>query len=209
MTILKDSEREFIVEENSVLLRGMLVVAVLCLLGSAALYFGQENPDMQKVKGLLFTSVFFAVFFVIFYEKSVFIFDRTGQWLRWKRYRLFRHRSGQLSFGQIESVLLQTQIGNSQGKPSRRVVIQTHEGELPLTITYDASDENETIAARIRELLKQSPETLVSDSVEALVLQGRVIDAVRFLRAEENLSLTEAKARVEEIQSGQSDSPNP
>ena len=209
MKILKDTHSELVVEENSVLLRGMMVVAVLCLFGSAALYFGQETPDMQKVKGLLFTSAFFAAFFVIFYEKSVFIFDRTGQWLRWKRYRLFRHRNGQLSFGQLESVLLQTQIGNSQGKPSRRVVLQTHEGELPLTITYDASDENETIAQRIRELLKQSPETLVSDSVEALVRQGRTIDAVRLLRTEDSLSLTEAKARVEKIQAGQSGSPKP
>lgn len=126
----------------------------------------------------------------------------------WTRFRLFRRRSGRLSFRQIEALVLQSRIGDSRGRPSRRVALKTREGDVPPTVTYDAGDAPEEVATRIRRILDATPDGLVEDSARAMVRQGRIVEAVRLLQAGEDLSLTAARARVREIQ-GDENGPDP
>jgi hypothetical protein len=172
---------------------------VVFLFDGLWVYFGTESPDMEKVKGGLVGFGILEFAFLLYYEKSVFVFDTNSQWMRWTRYRFFRWKSGQLPFSQISNAVLQTQMGDHSGTPSRRIVLLTTEGKLPLTITYQPDEVQETIAERIRALLKKPPETLVSDSLVEMVKQRRTIEAVRLLRHEEGFSLTEAKNFVDDI----------
>lgn len=76
------------------------------------------------------------------------------------------------------------------------------EGELPLTTAYAGGkrDEYGALTATIRELLKLSPSStdMYMESVRSAVAQGRTIDAIRLVRMNQGLSLTDATRFVEQ-----------
>lgn len=199
MKILRDNESELAVGEDSVLLRAIGAGAIIFLLLGAGFYFLQEDPPMARVKGMFAGAGVLGVMFLAFYERNLFIFNKVSQWVQWTKWRAFRRKSGQLSFGQIQNVVLQSQPGSSSSSPIYRIALLTHEGEVPLTVTYDGDGNKKIIAERIRDLLKKSPEKTVLDSVTEAVRRGDTIEAVRMLRHEKGLSGTEAKNFVEDI----------
>ena len=88
------------------------------------------------------------------------------------------------------------------GPPSRRIVVRTTDGAvIPLTVGYRPDPDGEVLKTvdRIRVFLWQYTERAPMQEAERLASSGRKIDAIRVLREEQGLSLTEAKQRVDEL----------
>jgi hypothetical protein len=122
-------------------------------------------------------------------ETSRFVFDPARRTVEWRRRFLFRERGGTLPFDAIEQVELQVPIGDD-GIPSRRVALRLRDGgELPLTVGYavDFDGSRRALALRLR------------DEARRLASSGRIIEAVKHVRRETGVSLTEAKRRVDEL----------
>jgi hypothetical protein len=98
-------------------------------------------------------------------------------------------------------VLVERPIGDD-GAPSRRIVLRRTAGEsIPMTVGYrpDADGAVLHIANRIRTLLGHDIDATHMSNVRALIAAGETIDAIRILREEEGLSLTDAKRRIDEL----------
>jgi hypothetical protein len=91
--------------------------------------------------------------FLATFERTSFAFDRRERVVRWSRRRAFRRRQGTIPFDRIESVAVQSPVGDDE-IPSRRVALITLDGEVPLTLAY-AADRGERVALadRIRRFL--------------------------------------------------------
>jgi molybdopterin-binding protein len=101
----------------------------------------------------------------------------------------------------VKSVIAPTPIGDN-GIPSRRVVLITDDGELPIctAFTPDIDDEYLTIATRLNNVMKgQISEDSVGDCVQALVQAGKIMDAIRMQRTDKNMPLTEAHEMVAKL----------
>ena len=207
MRIVKDTPDTLSIEERSTFFRAAGYGTFIFLTLAAVFYFYPAEWDPDRVYGMLATAAFCAVMYTVFYENNRFEFGHNSQWLRWSRYHFFRRKSGQLPFSEIENVVLQTQMGDHAGTPSRRIVLQTVKGDILLTIGYKPDTRLDATAQRIRDVLTMPQETLTSDSIAALVKSGRTIEAVRMLRDAEGLSLTQAKARVDSMKVGEQDDP--
>jgi hypothetical protein len=134
-------------------------------------------------------------------ETSRFVFDPARRTVEWRRRFLFRERGGTLPFDAIEQVELQVPIGDD-GIPSRRVALRLRDGgELPLTVGYsvDFDGSRRALALRLRALLGLPVEPSVDDEARRLASSGRIIEAVKHVRRETGVSLTEAKRRVDKL----------
>jgi ribosomal protein L7/L12 len=83
-------------------------------------------------------------------------------------------------------------------------LLTTGGDNIPMTVGYrpDADDTIVRIAARIRAVLGRETKSTHLDAARALIAAGRSVEAVKLVRENEGLTLTEAKRRVERIQAG-------
>jgi len=138
---------------------------------------------------------------LMFLEQSHFAFDASARTIVWSRRWGFRRRSGSIPFDRVREVAVQRPLGDD-GAPSRRIALQIHDGpEVPITVGYssDIDDEVLAIASQIRARLGQPPTGSPVAQVRALVDAGQTLEAIKRLREDEGLSLTEAKRRVDAI----------
>jgi hypothetical protein len=138
---------------------------------------------------------------VIFLEAASFELVAATRTITWSRRWALRQHSGTITFASVQSVQAERPMGDD-GTPSRRIVFRTTDGAtVPLTVGYQPDPDGEVlkIADRIRRFIGQSSEPSPLQAVERLVASGRKIDAIRVLREEQGLSLTEAKQRVDEL----------
>ncbi|MBI1848956.1 MAG: hypothetical protein HYR85_01290 [Planctomycetes bacterium] len=136
-------------------------------------------------------------------ERTRFTFDPNARTITWRRRWAWWSREGALAFESVKEVAVQVPIGDD-GVPSRRISLQlVNRPELPLTAGYspDGDEAIVKIARRIREALGMAGDDSPSAAAAALAKAGRPIDAIRLLRQEHGLSLTEAKRRVDEFKS--------
>ncbi len=139
--------------------------------------------------------------FLAIFERSTFVFDRDRRQLCWERQRAWGKRSGVEAFEDIRSVATPRPLGDD-GTPSRRVVLLLKEQELPLSIGYAPDPDGACLllADTIRQFIGEAPlKEDVMVRVREAVNRGAVIVAIRLLREEKQLSLTEAKQRVDEM----------
>ncbi|HET9426002.1 MAG TPA: hypothetical protein VFO55_11570 [Gemmatimonadaceae bacterium] len=89
-------------------------------------------------------------------EWSVFEFDAPARVLRWVRKSAFRRAGGVIPFDDIQQVVtgawavVDTERGTV---PSKRVVLVTRQGRVPLTTAYSGVGGQEECAAAIRQVL--------------------------------------------------------
>ena len=164
-----------------------------------------HHPNQDRKIGLIGASIT-CLLFLLVSEKSDFVFDAGTRRLTWTRRVGFIRRSGQLRFEEIEHVVIRSALGSDSDAPSRRIVLLTRKGELPLSASYSPSDAYEEDAESLRNFLggtqgwtQADP---VSASIDALVAAGRDVDAIRELRLARGMSLTEARAEVDRVRSG-------
>lgn len=74
-----------------------------------------------------------------------------------------------------------------------RVVLKTDKEDLPLTISYIGNHGCRKVTDKLHSLLEFESMDLVMDSVFEMVSKGKKIEAIKLLRNEKGISLTEAK----------------
>ncbi len=182
------------------LTRLMFAFAVLFLgIAGYDVFIGARGTD--RLIGLLAAAGTCLAVAIIFLEKASFEFVRTTQTITWRRRWALRQHSGTIPFAAVQSVHAERPLGDD-GTPSRRVIFRTTDGaEIPLTVGYQPDPNGEVlkIAERIRVVLGHSSEQAPMREVERLVSSGKKLEAIRVLREEQDLSLTEAKQRVDEL----------
>lgn len=201
MKIARQTETEFVVEESSIW------ISVLFLLASLPIFYAATLPG-RRIN--LLGGVFFLLFALLALRKATFAFDATQCVVRWRNFRLLGARSGAIPFNEITGIGIETTPGQA-GSTLYRLTIQTATGSRPLSISYGGPAERYTSARQrillfLRSAPTQAPACLESTmdadaSVRALLQQGRRIDAIRLLRSEENLDLPEAMKRIDRIAS--------
>ncbi|TAJ96680.1 MAG: hypothetical protein EPO39_19940 [Candidatus Manganitrophaceae bacterium] len=197
--IIKEDERELVVEVSSGFLKG-IGVAALFFLGFPLIRFFLRNPlDQEHLVGYIGAAVTCGLSYLVAFEEARFSFDSGTRLLTWRRRRSLSKKEGSIPFSQIEQVVLESAIGNNKYYPKHRVILRTGEGALPISLSYEHDDLNQAIAERIRSRLGLSPNALVADSIQSLVERGLDLDAIRLLREKEGLSLADAKKRIAEI----------
>ena len=170
----------------------------LFFLGWLVVHWLIHHPNRDRTIGLIGASIT-CLLFLLLSETSNFVFDARTRRLTWDRRVGFLRRSGSIPFEEIEHVVIRTALGSDSVAPSQRIVLLTRNGELPLSASFSPSDEYAANAEGLRTFLGRTQVDPLSASVEALVLAGRDMDAIRELRHGRGMSLADAKAEVARI----------
>jgi hypothetical protein len=163
------------------------------------LFIGTRGTDrMIGLVGAIATCVLAGL---VSLEQSHFAFNPSTRTIVWSRRWGLRRRSGSIPFDRVRDVAVQRPLGDD-GVPSRRIALQvTDAPEVPITVGFrpDNGDEILKVAESIRMRLGQPPRGSPAESLQALVDAGQIVEAVKRLREDEGLSLTEAKGRVDSM----------
>lgn len=170
----------------------------LCFLAWLAVHWYTGHPNRDRFIGLIGATVT-CLLFALVSETGDFVFDASARRLTWRRRFGLRRRSGSLPFEAIEQVVVRTAIGSTATVPSRRVVLLTRDGELPLTASFGPGGDEEAQAERLRAFLGRDPDEALSASLADLVARGQDVHAIRELRLARGLSLTEAHDEVAKL----------
>lgn len=162
----------------------------------------QAKPKAFIVAGL------FLLFALMLLRRETVVFDAGQQQVRWKRLRVFKVATGTLPFSEIKGIGVEATSDANRGL-TYRLTILTADKPLPMSDVYGNSDKHyESLKAEILQFLhlenaeaaSQANAGVADDaSLRSLLSQGRKIDAIQMLRRAENLSLTEAVRRIDEI----------
>ena len=137
----------------------------------------------------------------VMFETARWRVDPFHRRIEWERRWAFQLRSGTLAFADVRHVAIEVPIGDD-GVPSRRVVLHMHDGAMiPVTVGYrpDGDGHIANAAEALRALLGHQAKPSAEEVVRALLASGRKIDAVKVLVEQEQLSLSEAKARIDAL----------
>ncbi len=155
MSEIRESEHLLVVESRVAPLAKVFFVAFVVLGVFALVQFlrsfrgihGEHVLETAAGAGLCLLG------FLATFERTSFAFDRRARVVRWSRRRALRRRDGAIPFDRIESVAVQSPIGDDE-IPTRRVTLVTVDGEVPLTLAY-APDRGERVALadRIRRFV--------------------------------------------------------
>ena len=135
----------------------------------------------------------------IFWRKERVTFDAARQQAEWIRRRDFRLASGTVPFSEITGIGMETTTA-SHGELAYRLTILTKDKPVPMSDVYSGNlGHYESIRQEILAFLKidggdaaSSVGSAHDNSVEALLRQGRKIDAINLVRVSEKVGLTEA-----------------
>ena len=177
----------------------LIGATVLMLVTAVYDYFIGARGD-ERLIGLLGGATTTGLIALVMLEQCRFRLDPISRLIEWEQRWGFRRRAGVVPFSEITHVSVDVPIGDT-GIPSRRVVLHLANGTLlPITVGYkpDVDGAIERAAETIRVVLGHRAPT-TADSVRVLVQQGRRIDAVKLLVEKENLTLAEAKQRIDRL----------
>ena len=200
MTIDERDDGTIVVTYDSTRLTWLLVAAAaVCLLVAGYdVFIGARGTE--RLLGLFGGAGTCLLVAIVFLERASFHFSPATRIVTWRRRWALRDRSGRTPFNAIQSVLVERPIGDD-GTPSRRIVLKTMEGDIPITVGYRPDGDGAVlhIASRLRGMLGHDTGASHLINVQALIAAGKTIEAIRVLREEERLSLVDAKRRVEEL----------
>lgn len=157
-------------------------------------------PGEARALGLAGAAVACWALALVTFDASRFAFDATASRITWRRRQAWQRRGGSIPFDQVRDVLVESPIGY-EGLPMRRIVLRLADGEvLPMTGSFlkDPDDALLDLAVRLRSHVREGISGDIGN-VEALVASGRTVEAAKLLRQTANLSMTEARRRVEDM----------
>lgn len=175
-----------------------VITAALLLTAAYDHFVGARGDD--RMIGLLGAAATTAIMAMAALETARVRVDPARRVIDWQQRLALRHRAGSVAFDDVRQVSVEVPIGDS-GVPNRRIVLDLANGtRLPMTRGYrpDHDGAIASAAAALRESLGHREPTL-AESVQLLLAQSRTVDAVKLVVAQEGVSLTEARRRVDEL----------
>lgn len=209
MKIARRTDTELVLEDSLLWLAILLALASLPPLYDAIILGIKKNFVLP---GLLLLSALLCV------RKSSCTFDRLRRMASLRTRWLFRVRERGVPFDDISDVTLQADMLGQQ-KAQYRLAIVTPAGAIPLAGAYGSgSSRYEAMCQAVLEFLtrgsqpsEQSAHTAthtsaaqagsseLDRSILDLLHQGRKLDAISLFRTTHNVTLTEAKQRIDQI----------
>jgi hypothetical protein len=178
------------------------------LFGGAAVMVATAVYDLtvgtrgdDRLIGLIGGAVTCALTGLVMLETTRFHVDRFKRVIEWRRRWAFQRRSGTINFSDVTHVALDRPIGDT-GIPSRRIVLHLRDGSaVPVTAGYrpDVGEQISSAAETLRGIIGHDAKPSPDDQVRALLMGGGKVDAIKFLIEEHQLSLNDAKARVDRL----------
>jgi hypothetical protein len=199
---MHEKEGRTVLEARSFVLAALITLGGLYVLGYAAWVFWTTGEVVAWGLAVGVASLLAALPFVF---TSRWTLDVPRKLLIWERWSPLGRKAGEVPFRDIQRFVLQSIVGvdgGAAGGMAYRLAVETAGGPVPLTTAYTAMEPHdwEPVLRRLREVVGLEPADTVPESIAAMARAGRTIDAVRLLReVEPNLSLYEAKARVEAL----------
>lgn len=198
MHVTRKTNQEMVLVDSSI----WVSVFVLC----AAVAVVYASIVHGKLPGLA-VAVFLALFGFMFWRKEVVVFDAGRQQVDWKRRRVFKVASGVVPFSEITGIGTDSTSTGSPGRLVYRLTILTSGRAVPMSDVYNGGQEHyESLKAQILQFLhfdvgEPAPTSGVLDeaSIQSLLQQGRKVDAIELVRSSQQIGLTEAIKRVNEI----------
>lgn len=187
-----------IFEERPIALPGFIFAFAVVLAGYAAGFVqGGDFTSGEIEWPPLLVAFAMMGFALVFLRRERFEFDTFRRRLRWHKSSPFGSSSGELSFDEISDVLVE-ELRDTDSS-SFRLCLRKKDGLLPFTAAYSGNRAHwEPLAARMRAVLGLAqPE---ADALaRAFIEEGRIIDAVKHIRAERGLDLAAAKAEADRL----------
>ncbi len=205
MKILRQTPLELVTVEST------LWISLICGLASLTLLYTSITTGNPKP---LIVAGFFGLFALPWLRKMTFVFDAMQRMVRWNGRKPFKVESGTSPFDEITDVGIETITGGESGGVTYRLTILTPQGAVPMAYSYEGySPRCESLRKTILAFIKPdqhnaadleaapSAGNAVDDesSIRSLLKQGRKIDAIILVRTRENLGLTQAVQRVNEV----------
>lgn len=197
MKIVRQSNTELVFRESTLWISLLLALAALPLFYASTL---------RGQRGNLIIAIFFAVGALVWLRQATIVFDAAERTVRWRRMRFFRASSGSVPFAEIAGIGTETSSG-SGGSTLYRLTLLAGPKPIPFTDTYSGGRNR---AAQLRETALQflaahrgaplpAASANLDDSLRALLLRGRKVEAVRLLETTEHLDLATAMQRVDQL----------
>jgi hypothetical protein len=203
MRITRQTPTELVVEDSTIW------ISLLCSLAALPLIYTGIQAGQHKA---LLGAALFILFSVVWVRKMTFTFDAMQRVARWNGRKLLKIESGTIPFDSITGIGTEALSGGSSGATYRLTVL-TPQGAVPMA--YEYTGRNDAYAAlrkTILEFVKPGAHNAhtasdpasnaaadLEPSIRSLLQQGRKIDAVALLRAQQKLSLADAVSRVDAI----------
>jgi hypothetical protein len=147
-------------------LGGISLVAII-----ARLVYEHYTPaaEQQNPWAMLGGGVFIALASALFSTRVVFSLDFKTRTLRWSQLGLTGCRRKEMPFNQFRQTILRQSHGSSHRRPSWRLVVETTQGDLPLSFSFDLGDEARQncfeIARRIEAAIAKTRQSPSRDEV--------------------------------------------
>ena len=130
----------------------LAVLLVLCVLGAIAIWFAPVGN--RTAAGWTALLGVFSLALIAAQERSSFVIDRSNGVLSWRRQKAFAHRRGQVTLTAITKLSLERDQSSRERWSSRRLVIHTLAGPLPVNTGYSGMTRNmERVGWILREYL--------------------------------------------------------
>jgi len=199
MKIASQTPAELVISDSTKAIGGIFAGAA-GLIALMALKIGDARA--------LFPAGIFLLFAALYQRSLVVIFDAGARSVSLRGRKMLKAEASTIAFDEIEDVITETATSD-KGATMYRLAIRTRSGTVPIEVGYGGGrDLHEKIRETILAFLSPGARSgaaaegssAIDASVRSMLARGQKIDAIGFLRSTENLSLTEAKQRVEAIE---------
>ena len=154
---------------------------------------------MENVYGAFFVGIAVFISYLLFTEKSIFDFNNISKQLLWSRKRFFKKKEGIISFHNINKVIVENSK-SSNSRPNCRVALIMNSEKIPISVAYLGNSKVcWDVAEKIRQVLEHSESDLIDDSIREMINLGSDIEAIKLIRDQKGLSLTEAKQELDRL----------
>ncbi len=191
--VSENKHRLVVTHDSAVLTRVFGGIGLACLV-LAAWRFHEPAATPEPFWGALGGGILCLLAALAFFERSKFVLDADSGMIEWWRRRAFGRRHGKLSFAQVKSVVTERPMASDD--TTRRVVLHTDAGDVPVTIAYlpDPHDVALGLALKIRLMLgSRADDAVVPEEVRPAGTGRPAIAAARPGRRHRSGSLPDAR----------------
>jgi hypothetical protein len=197
MKVIRKTNQELVVADSSI----WISVVLLCVDVVVA-----YRVYVTGLWGALVVVGFLTLCAFLFWRREVVVFDAGRQQAEWKRVRAHKLDEGMVPFSAITGIGLDTSTAKNN-QLVYRLTMLTGDKPVPLSDVFRGDKERcDAVRAEILAFLHLDNREAVSsgrsthdNAIEALLRQGRKVDAIALVQASEKIGLAEAAGIVNGI----------